>query len=406
LRTFRNRPILAFLKSPMGFICATMFINFAGLTIIIPVIPYIVERYTDHIALYVGMITSIASLCQFLSAPAFGYISDIVGRRPVLLLSLCGGIIGYIIFGIGGALWVLLLARVIDGLTSGDTTAMYAYVADIYDPRERARQYGILGAVAAFGFMVGPVIGGFAGEISLTAPIFVAAALSFINVLWGYFALPESLKRENRVKSFNFRHLNPLTNFKYIFATPVLRILFATMFIFFVGIILQQSNMSVFLKAVLNWGPLDIGILLTLVGLVDMLTEGYLIRKLLPLLGDIPLVYISVIVTVLGMLMVAAVSFTASAVLLFGAAVVYSIGDGLFEPAVTGLISNATPSHMQGRVQGASQATQSIARFIAPLTAGVLFEITPSAPYFSAALLMVVSIAVLYIFRSSLALKS
>jgi DHA1 family tetracycline resistance protein-like MFS transporter len=390
---------MRFLKSPMGFISATMFLNFAGLTIIIPVIPYIVERYTDHVALYIGLITSIASLCQFLAAPALGYVSDIVGRRPVLLLSLLGGVAGYVVFGIGGALWVLFLGRIIDGLTSGDTTAMYAYVADVYDSRERARQYGILGAVAAFGFMTGPVVGGLAAQISLTAPLFVAAGLSFLNVCWGYFALPESLKRADRAASFNIRHLNPFTQFKSALATPALRVLFASMFVFFVGIILEQSNISVFLKDVLQWGPLNIGILLTLVGLADMLTEGYLIRKLLPLIGEVPLAGASTIVTALGMLMIVGVAVTASAPLLFGAAIVFSIGDGLFEPAITGLIANATPPHMHGRIQGASQGTQSIARFVAPLMAGVLYEWTPSAPYVAAAALMMLSLAILFLFR-------
>ena len=396
---------MQFLKSPMGFLSVTMFLNFAGLTIIIPVIPYIIERYTDHVALFIGLITSIASLSQFLAAPALGYVSDMVGRRPVLLLSLLGGVVGYVIFGIGGALWVLFLGRIIDGLTSGDTTAMYAYVADIYDSRERARQYGILGAVAAFGFMVGPVIVGFAGDISLTAPLFVAAGLSFLNACWGYFALPESLKRADRIQSFNIRHINPFTQFRHVLTTPALRILFTSMFIFFLGIILQQSNISVFLKDIMHWGPLYIGILLSLVGLTDMLTEGYLIRKLLLITGELPISYISILVTAIGMLMVAAVSIFASTGLLFGAAIVYSIGDGLFEPAITSLIANATPSHMHGRVQGASQSTQSIARFFAPLFAGVLYERAAFAPYVVAAALMLLSLIILFLFRSSIAAK-
>jgi DHA1 family tetracycline resistance protein-like MFS transporter len=148
---------------------------------------------------------------------------------------------------------------------------------------------------------------------------------------------------------------------------------------------------------------LNIGIVLTLVGLVDMLTEGYLVRRLLPLMGELPLSYIGIIVTALGMVLVAGVAVSASAGLLYGAVIVYSVGDGLFEPAINGLIANATPPHMHGQVQGASQGTQSIARFVAPLLAGVLYEWAPFLPYLSAAVLMMFSLAIVLFFRRSLA---
>ena len=388
-----------FLKSPMGFLSATMFLNFAGLTIIIPVIPYIVERYTSNVALYVGLITSVAALCQFLATPALGYISDRVGRRPVLLWSLVGGVIGYIIFGIAGSLWMLFLGRIIDGLTGGDTTAMYAYVADITEDKERARYYGILGAVAAFGFMTGPLIGGLAARMSLTAPLFVAAGLSLLNAAWGYFVLPESLQEKDKVQTFKIKHLNPFTQFKHIFNFPALRILFAVIFIFFTGLILQQSNFSVFLKDMMHWGPTNIGILLAIVGLVDMLTEGFLIKWLLKFISQKRIAAWSTIITALGMLLVAAVVFKTSVILLYAGVVVYTIGDGLFEPATTGLIADVTPSHMHGRVQGASQSTQSIARCIAPLLAGILYQRARYLPYLGAAILILFSLAIQFFFK-------
>ena len=172
---------MRFLKGPMGFMTATMFLNFMGLTIIIPVIPYIIQNYTNEIALYVGLITSVGALSQFLAAPALGYLSDIYGRRPIVLWSLLGGAVGYVIFGIGGSLFMLFLGRIIDGLSAGDTTAMFAYVADVYKSHERAKYYGILGAAAGLGFMAGPAIGGLAGQISLSAPLYAAAVLSLGN---------------------------------------------------------------------------------------------------------------------------------------------------------------------------------------------------------------------------------
>ena len=379
---------MKFLKGPMAFITATMFLNFAGLTIIIPVIPYIVERYTAHVGLYVGFIISVGSLCSFLAAPALGYVSDLVGRRPIILFGLLGGMLGYIIFGIGGALWVLFLGRIMDGLTGGDTTAMYAYVADTYKSHERTKNFGILGAAAGLGFMVGPAIGGLAAQWGLTMPLFVAAGLAFLNSCWGYFVLKESLKPQNRVKNFDLAHMNPFAQFQFVLRSPALRMLFIVTFIFFVGMVLQQSNFSVFLKGVLHFGPGNIAIVLTLVGLVDFAAEGYLTGLITPLLGEPSVLRIGTVITVIGMLMVAAVAFTASMPLLYLAVIFYSLGDGLFEPALTGLIADATESDMQGRVQGVNQSTQAVARVIAPLVSGLLYEAAAYLPYVAAAVLI------------------
>lgn len=390
-----------FMKSPIGFITATMFLNFAGLTIIIPVIPYILQEYTHHVALYVALITSVASLCSFLAAPVLGYVSDRVGHRPVILLSLLGGVVGYILFGIGGALWVFFLSRVIDGLSSGDTTAMYAYVADVYSGSERTKYYGILGAAAAFGFMVGPAIGGLAGTISLSMPLYVAAFISFINALWGYFVLPESLAVENRVKEIHFHNLNPLSPFRSVLKSFTLRILFLVSFIFFTGLIMQQSNFSVFLKDVFHWGPFNIGIILTLVGLVDFAAEGYFVGIFTPIFGEVRVVRIGILLTAIGMLLVGLVGFTASSTLLYVAVVIYTLGDGLFEPAMVGLIANATEPHMHGRIQGANQALQSVSRVIAPLLAGSLYEMSASAPYIvSGGIITVAFVVIVVYFRS------
>ena len=398
---------MKFFKSPMGFITTTMFLNFMGLTVIIPVIPYIVARYTPHVALYVGLITSLAAFCQFLVSPVLGYCSDIWGRRPVVLWSLVGGIVGYVIFGIGGSLLVLFLARMIDGLSSGDTTAMYAYVADIFESHERTKYYGTLGAAAGLGFMIGPAIGGLASKISLSAPLFVAAGISLANVVWGYFAMPESLLVKNRArKKFSLRNLNPFTQFKNALTSFTLRIFFLVSFVFFIALVMQQSNFSVFMKDILHWGPINIGIILTLIGLVDFFAEGYLVGKLLPIFGDIPVSRIGITLTAIGMFMVGLVAFNGSMWLFYAAIVVYTIGDGLFEPAMVGLIANATNPEMHGRVQGANQSLQSVARFISPFVAGLLYEQYAFLPYFGGAILLIASFIILYIFSQSLKFTS
>ena len=384
---------MRFMRGPMGFIAATMFLNFMGLTIIIPVIPYIVAHLTTHVALYVGLITSFGALFQFLAGPALGYVSDIVGRRPVVLWSLFGGVVGFIVFGIGGALWVLFLGRIIDGLSSGDTPAMYAYVADVYKPRERAKYYGILGAAAGLGFMTGPAIGGLAAQISLSAPLFVAAAISMINVCWGYFAMPESLTVAHRTPHFHLRLLNPFAQFKAVLTSFTMRVLFFLSFMFFIALVMQQSNFSVFLKDILHWGPTNIGIMLSIVGLIDFFSQGYLVGRLITRFGEIPVTRVGILLTAIGMFTVGLVPSTGSLVILYVAIILYTIGDGLFEPAMNGLIANATAPALQGRTQGASQSIQSVSRFLAPLVAGLLYEMGAPLPYFASAAILLVALS-------------
>ena len=268
------RPVFA---RPLAIITVSMFLNFTGFTIIIPVAPFLVGTYVDAAAVgpVVGLITSIYALGQFIAAPVLGGLSDRLGRRPVLLLSLLGSVVGYTVFGVGGALWVLFLGRIIDGLTGGNISTMYAYVADIAEPADRGRWYGILGAAGGLGFMFGPAIGGLVGAISLSAPVFVAAGLTFANVLWAYFALPESLPADRRTTTFDWRQLNPFATFFQIARIATLRIAFAAAFLFYFGGTMLQSNLSVYLKDILDFGPAGIGLILFTVGVTDIVAQGF-----------------------------------------------------------------------------------------------------------------------------------
>src|ERR1700761_8177332 len=171
-----------------------VFLNITGFTLILRVIPFLVGRYVppQEVGLYVGLIVSVFALCAFFAAPVLGALSDRYGRQPILMLSLLGSAIGYVIFGLGGALWILFAGRIVDGLTAGNISTVYAYVGDTFAPEERGRIYGLLGAVGGLGFMLGPVAGGLLGAIFPAAPLFAAAALTLGNVAWIYIALPET----------------------------------------------------------------------------------------------------------------------------------------------------------------------------------------------------------------------
>jgi DHA1 family tetracycline resistance protein-like MFS transporter len=387
------------IKGPLAIITVSMFLNSVGFTIIIPVVPFLIGRYVDasQIGLVVGIITAAYALCQFVAAPVLGAISDHRGRRSVLLLSLLGSVAGYIVFGIGGALWVLFLGRIIDGFTGGNISTMFAYVADITPPQERGRAYGLLGAAGGFGFMMGPAIGGLAGAISLSLPVFVAAAVTFGNVLWAYFALPESLPPTKRAHGFGWAQLNPFAPFAHVFNSATLRIAFAASFGFFFAATMMQSNLSVYLKDVLAFGPVGIGAVLFTVGVMDIVSQGVLTGRLLPRYGERNLARSGLFINAVGFLLIGLVAFVPTVVLIFAAIIVFTLGDGLFQPSISGIIANAAPAAAQGRVQGANQGQQSIARILGPLLAAFLYTIDVSGPYFAGAAIILVALGFLFV---------
>ncbi len=393
------------MKNSTRFILLTTFLNFLGFTIIIPVIPFLVQQFSSaaNVAFNVGMITSSYALCQFLAAPGLGMLSDRFGRRPILLISLAGSVVGYIIFGIGGSLWMLFLGRIIDGLTGGNISTIYAYIADVTEPKDRGKIYGLAGAAGGIGFMVGPAIGGLAANISLSAPLFIAAGVTFLNIIWGYFALPESLKPKDRINELKLSHLNPFGQLKVIFSIKLLQTLFLVTFLFFVAATALQSNASLYMKDILQWGPGQVGFILFIVGVIDIVAQGYLTGKLLPIFGETKLAIIGLILNGLGFLLFGSVAFFPSALLMYISTIVFVLGDGLFEPAISGMIANSVEPKMQGRIQGASQGIQSVARIIGPLYAAWLYGYSAGLPYLTSAIIIAVCLLVVGFSLSTIA---
>jgi DHA1 family tetracycline resistance protein-like MFS transporter len=396
-------------NKPFLFILFTGFLSILGIGVIIPVIPFIIGKYVDphktnEIALYVGLMVSLYSFCQFFAAPVLGALSDKYGRRPILLLCLLGSIIGYILFGIGGSLTILFIARAIDGITGGDISTVIAYIADVTEPQERGKYFGIVGATIGLGFIIGPTVGGLVSGISLSAPVFLAAGLTILNMLYGYFVLPESLSQKNRMEDFSLHHLNPFVQLQYILKNNILKTLMIIGFFYFFAFSELTSIITVFFKDILHWTPGNIGFYFLVLGVGDMFTQGFLTGKLLPKFGPIKLVLCGFLLTGFAYFINALIPIFPYVFLSFAYIIIYAVGSGLFEPSFGGILSGVAGPQEQGRVQGASQSMQSVARMIAPLLAAFLYQFHPSLPWISCVLFSLVGAALLVKYKEKFAI--
>ena len=387
----------AIVKGRSGILLLSVFLNFAGFTLIIPVLPFSVARYVapGEVAFWVALILAIYALCSFVAAPVLGALSDRHGRRPVLLLSLCGSAIGFAVFGIGGALWVLVLGRVMEGLTAGSIATLYAYVADTHAPAERGPAFGLLGVAGGLGFMLGPVLGGLLGQLSLSAPLYGASALALVNVWLVQRYLPESLPAAKRSARALGGRFNAISQLAQALRERRLRLLFGVVFCFAFGSVVLQSNLAVMLKDLLAFGPATIGFVLAGIGVMDIISQALVATWLLPRFGEQRVAAAGLLINAGGLLLLALLGMFPVLPLLAGGIAMFTFGDGLFQPSVSALIADAAPAGRQGEVQGANQAQQSIARMGGPLASAWLYGLHAAAPYAVAATVVLLAAAAL-----------
>ncbi len=398
----KSPPLFKRLTSRTGIVLMSVFLNFAGFTLIIPVLPFSVARYAAQpdIAFWVALILAIYALCSFVAAPVLGAMSDRYGRRPVLMLSLCGSAIGFAVFGIGGALWVLVLGRIIEGLTAGSISAIYAYVADTYSSAERGPAFGMLGVAGGLGFMLGPVLGGLLGQVSLSAPLYGAAGLALLNAVLVQCCMPESHPPEKRSTRLNWDQFNAIGQLVSALRDRHLRLLFAVVSCFAFGSVVLQSNLAVLLKELLAFDTSAIGFVLASIGVMDIVSQGLVATRLLPRFGERRVASAGLFINGLGLILLALLTLYPVLPLLVCGIVLFTFGDGLFQPSVSAMIADAAPAGRQGEVQGANQAQQSIARMFGPLASAWLYGVFAGAPYAVAAIVVMLAAGALWV-RSS-----
>jgi DHA1 family tetracycline resistance protein-like MFS transporter len=290
-------------KAALGFIFLTLLIDVTGLGIIIPVLPKLIEELVHgNISVasrYGGWLTFTYAIMQFLFSPFLGNLSDKFGRRPVLLFSLFGFGVDYVFLSFAPTIAWLFVGRAIAGITGASFTTATAYIADISAPEDRSKNFGLIGAAFGLGFIIGPVIGGLLGQYGSRVPFIVSAGLTFLNFLYGYFVLPESLPVSNRRK-FEWRRANPFGAFKHLKKYPAVAALSTAFFLIYMAGQSVQSIWAFFGIERFKWSEKTIGISLGMVGLLVGLVQGVLIRYTTPKLGNVKSIYIGFFMSALG----------------------------------------------------------------------------------------------------------
>lgn len=371
------------------------FLTLAGATIVMPVLPFITRKYVQDpaaVGVWIGILASSFSLCAFLSAPALGKLSDRIGRKPVLFASLLGSAIGFLVLGVGGALWVLLLGRVIDGLTAGNLGAMMSYVADVTAPEDRAKRFGLIGAIMSSGLMVGPAFGGpLAAWFGVSAPMYFAAAAMTITALLSTFVLPESLAVENRAATFKVSDVHPFRALTDAFKRSDLRPILLLVLLLGVPMAGTQANLSIFAVDVVHFGPTQIGLLISALGVINVIVQGGLLRILLPRLGARRVVLVGLAGEGIGYTVLGVVGAIIHAPWLLAVGVLFwAAAEAGTSPALTGLLSASVSDAEQGWLMGGLTAMNSAARTVGPLLAGLLYSgFGHAAPYWFGAMVIV-----------------
>ncbi|MBC2008467.1 MFS transporter [Listeria welshimeri] len=370
-----------------------------GFSIIMPVVPFLVAPYVNNSseqALMVTLLTSVYALCVFFAAPGLGALSDRFGRRPVLLLCFIGSAIGYFIFGLGGALWVLFLGRIIEGITGGSISTLFAFFADITPQENRTKYFGWVSAAAGAGAALGPTFGGFIAHFGYAMPFFFGAAITLLNFLFGYFYMPESLKKEHRLKSIPLMRLNPFSQLLNILTIKNLGRLLISGFFIWVPNGSLQAVMSQFAIDSFSWKPVLIGMMFSIMGIQDILSQAFIMPKLLLKLTDKQIAIFGMIAEIVGYTLIAASSIFAFAPLLIIGMFIFGFGDSIFGPSFNGMVSKSASASEQGRIQGGSQAIQSLARIIGPIIGGQIYiTLGHAAPAVMGIILIIAAVFIL-----------
>ncbi|GAA3989225.1 TCR/Tet family MFS transporter [Mucilaginibacter dorajii] len=386
-------------SAALGFIFVTLFIDVLGLAVIIPVMPKLLETL-GHVdvstaAQYSGYLTFTYASMQFLFSSVVGNLSDRYGRRPVLLSSLLGFGIDYVFMAFAPTIAWLFVGRVIAGITGASTSTATAYIADISTGKNRAANFGLVGAASGVGFIVGIAMGSFLGELNVRLPFMAAAAFAFVNAIYGYFVLPESLAAENR-RPFEWKKSNPISSLRNLGKYPALTSLITAFSLVYIGQKAVEYVMSFYVTLKFNWQLKSIGYLGFFIGIILVAIQGGLIRYTIPKFGQEKNIIAGLLFYTLGLTLIA---FATQGWMMYVFMIPYCLG-GISGPSLQGMITGTVSAKEQGELQGSLAGISSLAVIIGPLLMSSVFNLFthkntttyfPGAPYILGALLMLLS---------------
>jgi DHA1 family tetracycline resistance protein-like MFS transporter len=378
------------------FVLITLFIDVLGMGLVIPILPKLVQSLVGgeigEASFTYGLLVSIYSVMQFICAPILGALSDRFGRRPIILLALCGLAFDYVLLSVAPTIWWLVLGRIVAGVFGATFTPIGAYIADVSPPEKRAANFGLIGVAFGLGFIAGPALGGLLGQSDLRLPFEVCAGLTFFNLLFGLLVMPESLKAEHR-RAIDWTQTNPVGALRAVWRY---RAVAAMLPVFIAAQLAQQGLQTVWVPYTtyrFGWSVSDVGISLAIVGVLFMISQGALMRPMIARFGELGTLKSSLIVAVLGMVLFGLAS---QGWMMYGITALYCLGLGLLGPSVQAVMSRAVPPTHQGLLQGATTSVMTLSAIIAPPVDSGLFAMftspqaafqLPGAPFFFGAVL-------------------
>lgn len=390
-------------SAAVGFIFITMLIDVIGLGIIIPVIPKLLLELSgvgiSEAALIGGWLAFAYAFTQFLFAPIIGNLSDQFGRRPIILISLLFFSIDYLFLAFAPTITLLFVGRIIAGLTGASISTASAYIADVSTKENKAKNFGMIGAAFGIGFIVGPVIGGFLGQYGSRIPFIASAILCFVNFIYGYFILPESLPEEKRRK-FDWKIANPVGAILRLKKYPQIILLVLAVFLMYIGHNAIHGNWNYFVMYRFNWDEKMIGFSMGTIGFLVALVQGGLIRWVNPKLGNQKSIILGLCLTSLGLFLF---SIADKEWMMFAFLLPYCLG-GIAGPALQAIITEEVPDTEQGQIQGTLSSINSATAIVGPLLmSNTFFYFThkeapflfPGAPFLLGCILILIALSII-----------
>lgn len=354
------------------FIMLTVMIDAMGIGLMVPVMPDLIREVNGgslaNAALWGGILSTAFAVMQFLFGPAMGNLSDRFGRRPVLLISLLVMAADYVVMALAGSIWLLLVGRIVGGVTAATQSTAYAYMADITPAAGRAKTFGLVGAAFGAGFVLGPLMGGLLAEYGTRAPFWAAAVLATMNAMLGWSVLRETVTEERR-RPFYWRRANPFGALKQLKKLPGVQRLLFLYFLYHVAFAVYPSIWAYFGTERFAWEPRIIGISLGLFGISMALVQAGVIRLTLDWLGERGTVVLGYLVAILGYGLISVVTSGTWALILTPLAALA----GIIPPALQGVMSRRVADNAQGELQGALTSATSLSMILSPLAMTATF---------------------------------